>query len=287
MIPFEIVVAVDLDNGIGKDGRLPWRISGHMAHFKEITVVKSTLHFQRFEFKYFLPMHWAKQVAAALLPHMEWDPYAKDSKGLYRVSSLYFDSPDYGCFWDKEAGVADRKKLRLRYYGNNLTLDTPVFAEIKRRQDALVIKDRVTLLARECQGVGLERRLMEMARAQKDNEFLQELLWFKLRNSLRPTVMISYNRFALVGRRDKDLRATIDERITAGLQSGLADKPRLPRKVYPQGVVFEVKYNNILPAWFHRVLQTFQLQRLAYSKYCNALRLTFPQFDDNNYQLTF
>ena len=232
-------------------------------------------------------MHWAKQVAAALLPHMEWDPYAKASQGLYRVNSLYFDSPDYGCFWDKEAGVADRKKLRLRYYGDELTPETPVFAEIKRKQDALVIKDRVSLSARECQGPALGRRLMDMARVDKNNEFLQELLWFKLRNALRPTVMIRYNRFALVGRRDKDVRATIDEGINTGLQSRLSDKPRLPRKVYPQGVVFEVKYNNILPAWFHRVLQTFELQRLAYSKYCNALRLTIPEFDDNNYQLTF
>ena len=91
-------------------------------------MTKPTLHFQRFEFKYFLPRHLAKQLVAALLPHMEWDPYIKQSQGFYRVNSLYFDSPDYACFWDKEAGVADRKKLRLRYYGESLTPETPVFA---------------------------------------------------------------------------------------------------------------------------------------------------------------
>lgn len=250
-------------------------------------MTKPTLHFQRFEFKYFLPRHSVRQLVAALLPHMDWDPYIKHSQGFYRVNSLYFDSPDYACYRDKEAGVSDRKKLRLRYYGDSLTPDTPVFAEIKRKQDALIIKDRVGLSASESIGGTFERSLNELRRNDRNNEFLQELLWFKIRNALRPKLMIVYNRRALLGRRDKKFRVTIDEDITASRAADLSEKPFIPHRVYPHGVVFEVKYHNILPAWFHRVLQTFQLQRLAYSKYGNALRQVLPQMDDNNYQLTF
>ena len=250
-------------------------------------MAKPTLHFQRFEFKYFLPKHKVKQLVAALLPHMAWDPNAKET-GFYRVNSLYFDSPDYGCFWDKEAGVADRKKMRLRYYGDSLAPDTPVFAEIKRKNDALIIKDRVGLLAKDCVGTAFEKKIRELSRSGKDNGFLQELVWFVKRNVMRPKLHVTYNRRALLGKRDKRFRVTIDENIESRLQPFFSEsKARLPRRIYPHGVVFEVKYHNVLPSWFHRVLQTFELQRLAYSKYGNSVRMILPQFNDNNYQLSY
>ncbi|MBI5415485.1 MAG: dihydrofolate reductase [Candidatus Omnitrophica bacterium] len=37
MTPFNIIVAMDPDRGIGKDGRIPWQLKGDLRHFREMT----------------------------------------------------------------------------------------------------------------------------------------------------------------------------------------------------------------------------------------------------------
>lgn len=246
--------------------------------------MKPTLHFQRFEFKYFLPKHRVPQLVAALRQHMIWDPfYDASKKGTYHVNSLYFDTPSYDCFWDKEAGVADRKKLRFRYYSNSPVSTSPMFLEIKRKKDALILKDRIAVTRQDAQGLLLHHKLRELRRVNPTAEFTEDLAWFLRRNSLRPKLFVSYDRTALEAKRNREFRVTIDQNIRARQQFAFGESQKAARKIYPHGVVFEVKYQNILPAWFHRLLQKFELQRLAFSKYANAIRHVIPEFDDNNY----
>ena len=40
---FEIIVAMDLENGIGKGGELPWHIKADLKHFKEVTTQTSSM----------------------------------------------------------------------------------------------------------------------------------------------------------------------------------------------------------------------------------------------------
>src|SRR3989338_4292406 len=248
---------------------------------------KLKLHFQRFEFKYYLPKSKADKLIPALLNYLDWDPYIKElNTDFYQVNSLYFDNQTFGCYWDKESGLSDRKKLRLRYYNQLSNLNSPVFLEIKRKKDALVIKDRIYLQAANCLCHNLDESLFKLHRAQPDNDFLKEIIWFKKKNLLKPKLFISYKRKAFVGKLDKGFRVTFDYDIKTQSQDDFASKQNNLKEIYPEGVVLELKYNNVLPFWFQEIIQKYQLQRLAYSKYCNSLRQVRPWLDDNNYSLT-
>ena len=74
-------------------------------------------------------------------------------------------------------GVSDRKKLRYRYY-DDLENGAPVFFEIKRKKDALVIKDRISLHLADCRNSELNSNLYKLKQAASDNSFLNEILFF-------------------------------------------------------------------------------------------------------------
>ena len=47
---------------------------------------KLKLHFQRFEFKYYLPKSKADKLIPALLNYLDWDPYIKElNTDFYQV----------------------------------------------------------------------------------------------------------------------------------------------------------------------------------------------------------
>ncbi len=71
--------------------------------------------FNRFELKYLITLQQAEKFKGALRDYMRPDEHGNDN-GRYALTSLYFDSPDLRCYWEKEYGIRYRRKLRLRRY---------------------------------------------------------------------------------------------------------------------------------------------------------------------------
>lgn len=246
--------------------------------------MKPALHFQRFEFKY--PMHkpTADKIIPALLKHMKWDPFvAKNEDKFYYVTSLYFDNSGYGCFFEKESGEKFRKKFRLRIYDNEITPETKMFVEIKRKNNALVLKDRVILPARRAREIIVDNRSVDNFRefGEGDAEVLREFLWTKNYNCLTPKLLVSYKRKPLVSKYDEEARVTFDYDIKAKTTKWF-DGERGFREVLPNALILEIKYNNVLPYWLHEIIQKYGLERVAFSKYCNSLRRCVPSLDDGS-----
>ena len=240
--------------------------------------MKFKLHFQRFEMKYQIPMHLIDGLMPELLKYMEFDQYTKSwPDHAYEVHSLYYDSAGLDCYYQKLAGVKIRKKLRIRFYNLDLNQETTVFLEIKKKFDTIVIKDRFALTYQDCYQLLNYNKIPEHFLADNDKkESLNEFLWLKSYNSMRPQNIVSYKRKALISKIDPDFRVTFDYDIKTYPAEWLTNRKN-PLAVNPGGAILEVKFNNVMPAWFHQIIQRYNLEQRPFSKYCSALEVCQPQ----------
>ncbi|OGY51294.1 MAG: hypothetical protein A3J59_02380 [Candidatus Buchananbacteria bacterium RIFCSPHIGHO2_02_FULL_56_16] len=240
------------------------------------TKTKIKVHFQRFEFKYQLPVETIEGLLPQLLKYLEFDPYAQRLPGRqYTVASLYYDSAGLDCYYQKLAGLRTRKKLRVRLYDFNLKPETPVFLEIKRKYDTVVVKDRLTMSYQACQDLLVNNKKPATPLSDHDQETLNEFLWLKLYNGMVPQVMVLYDRKPLVGRVDPQFRVTIDSNVRTFTADWLTAKG-IAQPVSRGIAVLEVKFNNVLPFWFHQIIRRYNLAQQPFSKYCRSLETCQP-----------
>ncbi len=195
----------------------------------------------------------------------------------YLIRSLYFDTYDEKCISENDAGVDDRKKYRIRTYGES---DGFIRLEIKEKKNSLTKKsscmitraEAEALATRDCFSADLphfgERRVL--------NEFLLE----RKCKGLLPRAVIEYERSAYVYKTG-NVRITIDKNISASgnLDSFLLPKTESPVPVTPEGIhILEVKYDEFIPDFILQLLQIGTLERCTFSKYylgCFALNGEF------------
>src|SRR5512135_896118 len=96
---------------------------------------------QRFELKYLIDERITSRLRDFVSCYLDLDDYGVGRTNYsYPVHSLYLDSDDLETYQTSLNGVRNRFKLRLRYYDDRP--DTPVFFEVKARQDNCILKQR-------------------------------------------------------------------------------------------------------------------------------------------------
>jgi len=229
---------------------------------------KIQYRFQRFEFKYFLNYRDIDAMYDVLLNnHMVPDPFLSGASDFYPVSSLYFDSPTLKCYNEKISGIKNRAKLRLRTYSQDLKNVDNVFLEIKKKMDSIVIKDRAKIDS-DIYHNSLSGRLGDTA--DLDNKVIKSFFMRQRVYSMEPVVLVRYKRKPLVSRFDNNLRITFDYDLEAGGANSFYDHKVL-NSFFPNKAVMEIKYNNSLPSWLHKIIQRHELSRVAISKYCYGI----------------
>ncbi|MFM9963378.1 MAG: VTC domain-containing protein [Planctomycetaceae bacterium] len=233
---------------------------------------------RRFELKYLLPERLAQAVCAAAAPFVQPDEHAAaHPREGYPVCSLYLDSPGLTLFRQTVDGWESRFKLRIRLYDSQP--DSPVFCEIKRRRNQIIVKQRVSA----------PRDLVEQALAGQvrplpasisppltdDAGAIWDEFW-RLRDELHADGMtyVVYRREAYVGKQDDSVRVTFDRQLR-GTPYRPGERLHVPTTgTAPpiSGVVLELKFNERFPAWMHQLVQQFGLERCSVPKYIKCVR---------------
>ena len=96
--------------------------------------------FNRWELKYLVHVKTMYQIIEAIKNYVKPDENGMD--GMYKISSLYYDTQDFKFYHEKADGQKFRQKLRLRKYAADRENS---FFEIKQRYNSTVMKKRVML----------------------------------------------------------------------------------------------------------------------------------------------
>jgi len=231
--------------------------------------------FNRFELKYIITLKQAELFKKALRIYLLPDEHG-NSNGRYILTSLYYDSPDMRCYWEKVDGIKFRRKLRIRRYVTDELLmnDTPVFVEIKQRLDRVTQKRRIVLPYRDAIHLCNDRQFPEDY-SPNDEAALNEIYAFLWQYNLRPVSIVQYERQALIGTDyDIGLRVTFDTSLQYQSRNLLLhEEPSTLPMLPPDRVVMEIKVNERIPYWLTEMIAAHNLNMTRISKYCRSIEL--------------
>ena len=217
----------------------------------------------RHELKFRLPVAEAQALRQRLKTVMAYDPFNEKTQGIYEIYSLYFDTPHEKALREKQSGIADREKFRLRYYGDR---DSVIHLEKKFKQEGLTGKIQGSMTKAEClsllKGPGHDGFLLE-----SPFPVLREL-YVKMRTQmLMPKTVVAYTRQAFVFP-PGNIRVTFDYNVRTHARS----VDFLNRGLYWQDpneagfTLLEVKYDRFLPSLIRDIIQC-GVRETSYSKF--------------------
>lgn len=221
-----------------------------MADFKDV--------FERIEVKY-------------LLDDMQYVALRKRLEGIARVDSygktsilnIYFDTPDFHLIEESLDKPIYKEKLRLRSYGVAED-NTNAFIEIKKKYKGVVYKRRISMPYAEAIDY-LVKGKDPKQRSQISNEIDYMMGHY---GKLVPAMAISYDRIAMEGITDPELRITFDTNIRwrtdrLSLKEGNVGKEIL----LPGQHLMELKIAGAMSVEIARILDELNIRKTSFSKY--------------------
>ena len=234
------------------------------------------LQHQRYELKYHVHEGEACRIRDFVRGYLEIDEYSALQPDLsYPTLSLYLDTAGLGTYWSAINGDRNRFKLRLRYYDDHP--DTPVFFEIKRREDNVILKERGGVRKSAVRwllaGHMPERKHMLNPNDTEALFAVQRFCHLMVQLNARPKMHVAYLREAYENPSDNNVRLTMDRQVESqpNPQPRLIAKSPKPHLVFGKTVILELKFTARYPNWFRDLVETFNCVQMGAAKYSEGI----------------
>ena len=224
--------------------------------------MNAQMTFKRYEVKYIMTRRQRDMLIEAMQGHMALDQF-----GRHTIRNIYFDTDSFRLVRDSIEKPIYKEKLRVRSY-QKAGYDSPVFVELKKKYDGVVYKRRLCLPHRAAMNA-LENGLPLPA----DSQIAREIEAFRAfyGPTLKPAMLLTYEREAYYPVDGCDLRLTLDENIrwrTTDIDLGGS---AMGKMILPgDAVLMELKSPGGYPRWIVDFLSENKIYKTSFSKYGTA-----------------
>ena len=203
---------------------------------------------KRYELKFHLSREQVLYFQRAISKYMKIDKY-----GITTISSIYYDTPNYRLINRSIEKPLFKEKIRLRKYGNSND-KSPLFLEIKRKNEQIVYKGRIVTDKSSVhdfffldQDFGLK--------AFKDNY-----------GELVAKYLIIYDRTSYY-QDNSDLRVTLDMNPRYRVDNlEFKDLNNATPLLEKDEAILEVKVQHSIPLWLVEILTKGKIYQTSFSK---------------------
>jgi len=236
----------------------------------------NNLQVKRNELKYYISNNEYNALVNKLVHVLKPDGFSTPGKG-YFIRSLYFDSFDDECLYEKQSGDMFRQKYRMRIYD---TKSKTVKFEIKNKWNNQIFKETATITKESAYRIidGDYSELLDY-----NNPILNKIYIKFTEKQYKPKVIIDYMRDAFIFD-FFNLRITFDKNLHSNNTDFdlFSDNLHTIPVILEGKQILEIKYEHIIPEYIHRTLQLDAIERMAISKYTLGRRFfKLKQWEDN------
>jgi SPX domain protein involved in polyphosphate accumulation len=218
--------------------------------------------FRRYELKYLLTTEQFNIIQNIIELYMNKEKFFNST-----IRNIYYDTPNYYLIRTSIEKPEYKEKIRIRSY-KTVDETEEVFVEIKKKYKKVVYKRREILPYNQA------KRFLEQKIMPNELQITKEIDYaIKYYNDLKPTLFLSYQRTAYIGKEDLNFRITFDKNIIwRTYDIDLTKEVEGEYLLRPDMILMEVKTLMGLPRWLLDFLGENKIYKQSFSKYGNAYK---------------